>query len=108
MEQLEAVEAELKRSGLEERLPAGLVLSGGGALLPGLDVFTEKVCGLPTRIGYPMGVGGLQDTVNDPMYATAVGLLLWAAERTPIQREGVLAEGSIWETVRGWMRRFHK
>src|SRR6266853_1307759 len=69
-------QAELRRSGLEELLSSGIVLTGGSALLQGMVELGEEVFHLPVRIGVPAYVGGLADVVRSPRYATAVGLLL--------------------------------
>ena len=68
------VQAELRRSGFEELLSSGIVLTGGSALLQGMIELGEEVFHLPVRIGVPAYVGGLADVVRSPRYATAVGL----------------------------------
>ena len=68
---------EIKKSGLEKVLASGVVLTGGCANLEGIPELAESVFNLPTRRGYPVGVGGLVDVVNNPIYATGVGLLLY-------------------------------
>ena len=70
------VQAELRRSGFEELLSSGIVLTGGSALLAGMTELGEEVFHLPVRVGVPVYVGGLADVVRSPRYATAVGLLL--------------------------------
>jgi cell division protein FtsA len=75
------VQDEIKRSGYEGLLPAGLVLTGGTAQLPGFKELAREMLGLPVRIGRARGIGGLVDAVNSPAYATAVGLLLWGLHR---------------------------
>jgi cell division protein FtsA len=68
-------QAELRRSGFEELLSSGIVLTGGSALLAGMVELGEEVFHLPVRVGVPAYVGGLADVVRSPRYATAVGLL---------------------------------
>lgn len=68
---------EVKRSGYDGLLPAGLVLTGGVAELPGLRQLGRTVMTMPVRIGVPHDLEGLTDTVERPAYATGVGLLLW-------------------------------
>jgi cell division protein FtsA len=58
-------------------VPAGLVLTGGGSNLSGIDALGQEVLRLPVRVGVPRGVYGIADNLNDPAYATGVGLLLW-------------------------------
>ena len=71
---LETVEIELKRAGYFDRLAAGVVLTGGTALLPGLAQFAEVRLGIPARIGNPSGYLGLSDLIGTPAYATSIGL----------------------------------
>jgi len=68
---------EIKRSGYEGLLPAGLVLTGGTADLRGFKELGREMLQLPVRIGRAHDIGGLTDSVSGPAYATAVGLLLW-------------------------------
>jgi cell division protein FtsA len=70
------VHREIVKSGYENLIPSGLVLTGGSASLEGLPELVEQIFNLPVRRGYPSGVGGLMDVVNNPMYAAAVGLIL--------------------------------
>ncbi len=72
----ELVGTELRKHGFEDRVPAGVVLTGGTALMEGTAELAEKVLGLPVRIGSPKRVGGLTDVVSNPSYSTAVGLVL--------------------------------
>jgi cell division protein FtsA len=76
---LRLVQRELVRSGFDEFLTAGVVLTGGTALLEGVAELAEEIFGMPVRVGYPTGVGGLVDVVNSPVYATGVGLVLYGA-----------------------------
>jgi len=76
---LQMVRAEIMKSGYLEMLPGGTVLTGGGAQMPGAVGLAEKVLGMPVRLGLPREVGGLSDTVQSPIYTTAVGLVLYAA-----------------------------
>jgi cell division protein FtsA len=75
------VQAELRRSGFEELLSSGIVLSGGSALLAGMTELGEEVFHLPVRVGVPGYSGGLADVVRSPRYATAVGLLIEARDQ---------------------------
>jgi cell division protein FtsA len=78
-ELFEKIGEELDRSGQAHRLPAGLVLTGGGALMAGAAQLGREVLGMPVRVSAPSGVGGLTDHLLTPAYSTAIGLLLWAA-----------------------------
>ncbi len=82
MEELLAlVDQELVRSGYKDIIGAGVVLTGGSALIEGVQELAEQIFNMPTRVGYPIGVGGLTDVVNSPMYATSVGLLQFGAQK---------------------------
>ncbi len=79
---------EVKAAGLEKSFPAGVILTGGGAMLEGMPEIAESVFGLQARLGYPEEVGGLQDMVGYPLYATGVGLLKWAKKHAPREQRG--------------------
>jgi cell division protein FtsA len=66
---------QLKTSGFHARLAGGLVLTGGGALMPGACELAEEIMGRPARLGKPQGLKGLTDVVQGPDYSTAVGLV---------------------------------
>ena len=69
---------EVRGAGFESSLHSGIVLTGGGAGLDGLPEIADQIFNLPIRRGLPVGVGGLTDHVNDPSFATADGLVLYA------------------------------
>ncbi|HNW91563.1 MAG TPA: cell division protein FtsA [bacterium] len=69
------INREIKRSGYEDLVAAGVVITGGSAALTGMQELGEEIHDLPVRIGNPRGVDGLVDVVNNPKYATAVGLV---------------------------------
>ena len=69
---------EVKRSGYDGLLPAGVVLTGGSSLLPGVRTLASDVLGLPVRIAQPENLLGLVDQLYSPAYSTSVGLLYWA------------------------------
>jgi len=70
------VDSDIKRMGYDKSLNSGIVLTGGTALLEGLEEVAEEIFDLPVRRGDPSGVGGLVDHVSTPDFATAVGLIL--------------------------------
>jgi cell division protein FtsA len=84
------VAMEFKRSGFHTAIPAGVVLCGGGSLTVGVVDVCRKVLGLPTRVGIPQHVTGLIDEIQSPVYATAVGLLLYGAQENqePVAQTG--------------------
>ncbi|HET9748498.1 MAG TPA: cell division protein FtsA, partial [Casimicrobiaceae bacterium] len=99
------VQAELRRSGFEELLSSGIVLTGGSALLQGMTELGEELFHLPVRVGVPTYAGGLADVVRSPRYATAVGLLLEGREqflRGQAARAQVAGIGGIAERMRQW------
>jgi cell division protein FtsA len=69
---------EIKRSGYDGLLPAGVVLTGGSCLIPGCRQLASQVMGLPARIARPKNLVGLTDQLDSPAYATSIGLLEWA------------------------------
>jgi len=83
-ELIELALAEIKRGAEPEMLSAGVVITGGAAALPGLDALAEEVLMLPARIGRPRHLAGLSDILQDPAYATSVGLLRWALKEQEI------------------------
>ncbi|OGO32992.1 MAG: cell division protein FtsA [Chloroflexi bacterium RBG_16_56_11] len=76
-EMLRLVMLELPQADYHKLIPAGLVLTGGGANLPGIIELGEKVTRMPVRLGRPSRLAGVSDSLDDPAYATGVGLLLW-------------------------------
>ena len=68
--------AELRRSGLEEMIASGIVITGGSAMMKGMVELGEEIFHMPVRLGLPRYVGGLSEVVSNPRYATGVGLLI--------------------------------
>jgi cell division protein FtsA len=87
-ELLMLVRDELRRAGLDSLIPAGIVLTGGGAHLRGLPELAEKIFNLPLRIAAPRGLEGMNDDVSRPEYSTAVGLVLYAARARRVASNG--------------------
>jgi cell division protein FtsA len=81
------VHEEIKKSGYDGLLPAGIVITGGTAELPGILELAGQILDLPARIGSPLGLNGLADSINRPAYSTAVGLLLWGLSNTSLLME---------------------
>ena len=101
------VDQEIERTGLKELLASGVVITGGSALLPGIAEIADQVFQLPTRIGYPQRISGLVDVVNGPMFATAVGLVLYGMEHQP-QRKFRIRDGNIFNRVTLRMKSWFK
>ena len=79
-ELLDLVKGELISCSAYDVASTGIILTGGGSLLEGLDRMAEAVLGLPVRIGFPNDIKGCKNIVNNPMYATGVGLVLYGLE----------------------------
>jgi cell division protein FtsA len=80
-ELFQLVQQELRRSGFEEMLSSGIVLTGGASLMPGMVELAEEVFHMPVRIGVPKYVGGLSEVVKNPRFSTGVGLLLYGKDQ---------------------------
>ena len=105
-EVLDLVDQELTRSGCKHLIGAGVVLTGGCALIDGCQELGEQIFNLPTRIGYPRNVGGLKDVVNSPKYATAVGLLCYGAEKECGERKFRIQDENVFDRVLARMKKW--
>jgi len=76
---LTLVQGEIVRSGYANLIGSGIVLTGGTSIMEGMPEIAEQVFNLPVRRGYPMGITGLVDLVNSPIYATGVGLVIYGS-----------------------------
>jgi cell division protein FtsA len=76
-EMLRLIMMELPQSDYRKLIPAGLVITGGGANLPGIVELGEKITRMPVRVGRPQALPGVGDNLTNPAYATGVGLMLW-------------------------------
>ena len=101
------VQAELRRSGYEELLSSGIVLTGGSSSMQGMVELGEEIFHMPVRIGQPQYHGGLSEVVRNPRYATAVGLLTLGVQQ---QRQHDLAQAQLGslaglvERMKSWFR----
>ncbi len=75
------IQAEIRRSGFEDLIAAGIVLTGGTAKMEGAVELAEEIFHMPVRLAKPQGVTGMGDIINNPIYATAVGILMYAAKQ---------------------------
>jgi len=103
------VQAELRRSGYEDLVPAGIVLTGGTAKMEGVVELAEEIFHMPVRVGYPQTVRGLNDIVRNPIYATSVGLLHYGNMHRPENTSGSSAKpGSssegFWGRIKAWLQ----
>jgi cell division protein FtsA len=100
----------LAKEGLDTRIPSGVVLTGGCSALEGLLDLAEEIFEVPVRQGMPTHVGGLQDVVRGPMYATGVGLALFgAAQGSPSTRFRIRDDsifGRVKQRMRDWFYQF--
>jgi len=102
---------EIKRSGYDGLLPAGMVLTGGSSALPGIRTLASRALGLPVRLAQPENLVGMVDRLNSPAYSTSVGLLRWAVlmnEASPQvvkQRISSSGGGMTWEKVKDILKR---
>ncbi len=101
------VDQEIVRCGYKDLVAGGLIITGGTALLEGIVELAEQIFNLPTRTGYPKGVSGLVDVVNSPMYATAVGLLLYGLNNEP-ERKFRIRDENIFNRVTNRMKRWFR
>ena len=111
------VEKELKRIERSALLPAGAILSGGGAYVHGAVDLAKKILSLPAQIGFPAELSGLVDKVDGPSYNVSIGMLLWALENDDtdtgnkkkkskmLKVDGKFIDGSA-QVLRKWFGRF--
>jgi cell division protein FtsA len=110
-EMLALVRSEVERAGCESLLTSGVVLTGGGAVLGGMNELAERVFRTPVRVGLPLHLSGLVDVVASPMYATAVGLVLHGLKRfqQTSGRKSSTAQGTMDRArhrMMEWLREF--
>lgn len=100
------VAAEIRRSGLEHFIPAGIVLTGGASKVEGAQELAERIFRMPVRIGTPQHVVGLPEVINNPIYATGVGLLLYGLQQRDAAREDVTQSNlkGLWSRMRNWFQ----
>jgi len=98
---------ELRRSGLENHIAAGVVLTGGASKVQGAQELAERVFKIPVRIGKPHNVTGLSDIIHNPIYATGVGLLVYGQKQRLTQREIGINQPSmkgLWSRMKNWFQ----
>jgi len=98
-------------------LPSGAVLVGGGAKMTNVAELAKDILGLPVQIGFPAGLGGMLDKVDDPSFATVAGLILWGRQQEDSQTGGGLfgnktlgvfthGSGETMNKIRGLFKKF--
>jgi cell division protein FtsA len=101
------VHREIVKAGLENAIPSGVVLTGGTSMLDGTTEVAESIFNLQTRLGRPSGITGLVDVVNNPMYATGVGLVLYGA-KNQAEKKFRIRDANIFNRIIGRMKRWFK
>ncbi len=101
------IKREIFRAGMDKVITSGVVLTGGSSLLEGVTDIAETVFDLPSRLGRPRGISGLTDVVNNPMYATGVGLVLYGARVQP-KKKFRIRDSNIFNRVMTRMKRWFK
>ncbi|MGI9333949.1 MAG: cell division protein FtsA [Gammaproteobacteria bacterium] len=106
-ELMSLVQAELRRSGFEDVIPAGMVMTGGSSKMEGLTELAEEILHMPVRLGVPNSVTGLADVVRNPVFATGVGLLQFGhahhSDRVPESLSGGSFKG-VWDRMKSWFQ----
>jgi len=101
-ELLNLLQGELRRSGFEELIAGGVVLTGGSAKMDGIVDLAEEVFHMPVRLGLPQSVTGMEDTIADPVYSAGVGLLIYAKQHRftgAAEHQGA----GVWGRLRNWL-----
>jgi cell division protein FtsA len=101
------IRREIYRAEMEHAIASGIVVTGGTAMLEGVTDIAEAVMGLPTRLGKPQNITGLTDVVNNPMYATGVGLVLYGARKAP-ERKFRIRDRNIFNSIIQRMKKWFK
>jgi cell division protein FtsA len=98
------IQAELRHSGYEDRVAAGLVMTGGASRMEGAEELAEEIFHMPVRLATPSYVSGLSDVVNNAIHATGVGLLLYGSKADPAKNLVSSGGDSLFDRVRSWFR----
>jgi cell division protein FtsA len=107
VELYEFVLGELRRSGMEEMIASGIVITGGSAMMRGMVELGEEIFHMPVRLGMPRYVGGLSEVVGNPRYATGVGLVLMGKAQVERQLLGQMDSnsfGHIFSKMKSWFQ----
>lgn len=106
-ELLTLVHAELRKSGFEDIIAAGIVLTGGSSKMEGVVDLAEEIFHMPVRLGLPQHISGLADVVNNPIFATGVGLLLFGEQHQSSGTHYFSTDGGVkgvWERMKNWFQ----
>jgi cell division protein FtsA len=103
------VNREIIRSGYQDFIASGVVITGGTSILPGMPEIAEQIFNLPVRRGVPQGIGGLTDVVNSPIFATGVGLVKYGSRNLKAHKFMIGQENVFDKVVRRmkeWLNEF--
>jgi cell division protein FtsA len=105
-ELMQLIQDELRRSGFEDLVAAGVVLTGGSSKMEGVVDLAEEIFHMPVRLGIPQHVTGLTDVIRNPIHATGVGLLLFGHEQRRAGHEPISGRGvkGLWDRMKGWFQ----
>jgi cell division protein FtsA len=101
------IKREIYRASMENMITSGVVVTGGTSLLDGVAEISESILEVPVRLGKPIGISGLVDVVNNPMYATGVGLVLFGA-RNRTEKKFRIRDANIFNRVMTQMKRWFR
>ncbi len=107
VELYEFVQQELRRSGMEEMIASGIVITGGSAAMRGMVELGEEIFHTPVRLGMPRYVGGLSEVIGNPRYSTGVGLVLMGKQQLERQLLGHMQSssvGRVLEKMKSWFQ----
>lgn len=107
VELYEFVQQELRRSGMEEMIASGIVITGGSSMMRGMVELGEEIFHMPVRLGLPRYVGGLSEVVSNPRYATGVGLVLMGKQQVERHIQGQMDSsslGNIFQKMKSWFQ----
>jgi cell division protein FtsA len=99
------IQSELRRSGFEDLVPAGIVITGGSSTMEGVVELAEEIFHMPVRLASPQAVSGMTEVVNNPIYATGVGLLIYGFRQMDTGRGPALkgeVTPSLFERMKNW------
>ena len=103
-ELLTLIQAELRRSGFEDLVAAGVVLTGGSSKMEGVVELAEEIFHMPVRLGMPQHISGLVDVVKNPIYSTGVGLLLFGRKQMQEGFPPLRASGGLLGRMKSWFQ----
>lgn len=103
------INREIIKSGYEDVIASGIVLTGGTSILPGMPELAEQIFSMPVRRGIPQGVGGLIDVVSSPVYATGVGLVIYGSQHQEVENFNQGEQGvfeKVFQRMKEWFGEF--